>query len=217
MIEQNPGYGNEPLELPYENGKVISADEYGEYSSQDEHFEAVDRLSDLGVANYADAAQRVGYDPLQYDADGNEVNDETDARFTTGNPYRDPNPGVSVTLQERKDAVWQLMDGISVQNRYFGASRNKEKLAKYKSPDGVLSDMGAKAERYRRQESHAVEMLAKAAMLRAVGFTEIESITSQAGINRKLSQFRGTGAAAVRLRNKQKEMVAKTAEIVTGR
>lgn len=56
---------NEPLETPYENGRVM-ADEPREFTSEDEKFEEVDRLVDSGVANYQEARDRVGYDSNDY-------------------------------------------------------------------------------------------------------------------------------------------------------
>ncbi|MGH7218168.1 MAG: hypothetical protein ACREGE_01850 [Candidatus Microsaccharimonas sp.] len=219
MTEMHPGYGNEPLETPFEDGKVLHDTELPEYDSQDEHFAAVDRLSDLGVANYADAAKRLGYSAEDYEttdaSSGIDTDSEIDALFSMSNEHRTPAPGASVTLRERAYAVGSLMDGVSMQNKLSGATRSSG-LSRYKNPAEVLNGMKQKAEGYRRDESRAVELLAKTAALRAVGFNEAEIAASEAGIRRNLSKVRGTGAAAVRLRNKQKNVTAKTSKKVTG-
>lgn len=221
MTEVHPGYGNEPLKTPFEDGKVLHDAELPEYDSQDEHFAAVDRLSDLGVANYADAAKRLGYNADDYETVDTSSTDidtdsEIDALFSMDVKNHTPMPGASVSLRERAYAVGRLMDGISMQNKLSGATRSSGLSARYSNSAEVLDGMKQKAEGYRRDESRAVEMLAKTAALRAVGFNEAEIAASEAGIRRNLSKVRGTGAAAVRLRNKQKNVTAKTSKKVTG-
>jgi len=210
MNESNTGFGNEPLEPAYTNGNVIEGGDTSEYTSQDEHFAAVDRLSDLGVANYADAAERLAYDAAEYELD--ELFNQPESK-----PVTQATPGVSVSLAERAYAVGQLMDGISAQNKLSGATRSGALSQRYHNSREVLDGMEQKAARYRHDEARAVEMLAKTAALRAIGFNEAEVAASQAGINRNLSRLRGTGKEAVRLRNKQKTVTSRTARKVTGR
>lgn len=225
MTEMHPGYGNEPLETPFEDGKVLHDTELPEYDSQDEHFAAVDRLSDLGVANYADAAKRLGYNPSEYEGVNTPTTDidtdsEIDALFSMDaskdTKNHTPMPGASVSLRERAYAVGRLMDGISMQNKLSGATRSSGLNASYANSAEVLNGMKQKAEGYRRDAPHAIEMLAKTAALRAAGFSESEVAASEAGIRRNVAHAQGIGPAAVRLRNKQKNVTAKTAKKVTG-
>lgn len=202
-----PGFGNEPNESPFANGHVIEGS-YDEptYDSQDAHFAAVDKLSDQGVATYADGSNRLGYDPSDY---------ERDDLFSTAQANHTPTPGVSVGLQERADAVADLMDGISVRNRLSGAQRSGA-LAKYANPDRVLEGMERDANYHKHSQVRSIEALAKTAALRAIGFNEAEVESSRVGIQRLVSQAGGTGKEAVRMRNKQKTVTARTAKKVLG-
>src|SRR5690606_37297126 len=124
----------------------------------------------------ADAAKRLGYNADDYetvDASSTDIDtdSEIDALFSMSNKHRNPTPGASVTLRERAYAVGSLMDGVSMQNKLSGAMRSSG-LSRYKNPADVLNGMKQKAEGYRRDESRAVELLAKTAALRAVGFNE---------------------------------------------
>ncbi len=205
--EYGAGTGNEPTETPYENGHVIETDIVStSYDSQDAHFAEVDRLSDQGVANYADASEMTGYDATDY---------ELDELFALPEANTTPQPGVSVGLRERAHAVAELMDGISVSNRLTGAQRSGA-LGKYSNPDRVLEGMERSNSFHQSSKGRAVEVLAKTAALRAIGFNEAEVELSRTTVLRSLSQAGGTGKEAVRFRNKQKNGTARTAKKVLG-
>ena len=211
MTEYSSGYGNEPIESIYENGRVIDDEQSISEESKDALFESIDKLVDQGVANYADAFKRLGYNPDEYSTP------ETSIPITASSKEAIVTPGASVSLRERTIAVTQLMDGISAQNRLSGAVRSDAIQHRYSNSREVLNGMQRKAEGFRQSESRAVEMLAKTAALRAAGFNESEIAASEASIRRTVASLRKTGKQAIALRNKQKNVVARTEKKVTGR
>ena len=206
------GYGNEPLEAPYENGRVLDESETS-YDSQDAHFAAVDARVDQGVDNYYTAMQKEGYTPGEY-RDG-EVDAEIDALFTPSVHHETAEPGVSVRLDDRARAIAELMDGINVQNRLDGAKQSQA-LNKYKNPSAVLDGMERQAANHRAARGRAVEVLAKTAALRAIGFSENEALASQVYINRLVAKSADKGPDAVRARKKRKVITQRTSKKVLG-
>lgn len=215
--EIDAGYGNEPTETPYTNGHVIDESPLdSQYDSQDAHFAAVDRLSDQGVASYADASKIEGYSAEDY---------ELDELFAPSSLNTTPTPGVSVGLRERAGAVAELMDGIAVRNRLDGAKRSGA-LGKYANPDRVLEGMERDAHYRKGSQARAVEVLAKTAAMRAVGFSDAEVEASRSIVMRTLTakhrtakglvSLQDTGKNAQALRNKQKTVTARTAKKVLG-
>ena len=57
-------YSGEPLETPYENGKVLPHEEPQVYFDDATHFAAVEKLVDSGEADYHEARQRLGFDAV---------------------------------------------------------------------------------------------------------------------------------------------------------
>lgn len=215
--ERDAGFGNEPTEDAYVNGGAIDEPSLAEsYDSQDAHFAAVDKLSDQGVANYADAAAMKGYDPTEY---------ELDDLFSQSETQSTPTQGVSVGLRERAEAVAELMDGIATRNRLSGAQRSGA-VNRYSNPDRVMQGMENNVAFHNRRKDAAVEALAKTAALRAIGFTDAEAEVSKTIILRNLTgshntpkgrvSLQDTGKQAQALRNKQKTVTARTAKKVLG-
>lgn len=79
-MSEDLGFGREPATTPFENGRVLPQEETVEFSNDDEHFAAVDKLVDSGVADYHDARNRLGYDAVEAARTLVDVKGETPAR-----------------------------------------------------------------------------------------------------------------------------------------
>lgn len=64
-MSEDLGFGNEPLKAPYENGRVLPHEGTTEFATDDEHFNAVEKLVDGGVTDYHGARHRLGYDAVE--------------------------------------------------------------------------------------------------------------------------------------------------------
>lgn len=204
MTEYTPtGFGEEPLETPYENGRVIESDDF---DAQDESYAAAERLVDLGVANMADASKMVGYEPEKFEI---VTDDELDALFSL--PERPlPVRGVSVSLGERATAVTLLLDNIAMQNKLAGAQKSGSVYQRYSNGTQVMDAMQAKAANFKSSQNIAIETLSKTRELQRAGFDNAEIAAARADVQGELSKFTGKGPEANAKRNKEKRKVART-------